>query len=87
MNPDITHPPAMPKDGAETAKITNPEGVLSGMSYTKPWKSFGEQLDLLISRGLIVTDRAKALEYLQRIGPPEWLLVSLPRALGEIGVA
>jgi abortive infection bacteriophage resistance protein len=68
MNPDITHPPAMPKDGAETAKITNPEGVLSGMSYTKPWKSFGEQLDLLISRGLIVTDRAKALEYLQRIG-------------------
>jgi abortive infection bacteriophage resistance protein len=38
------------------------------MTYSKPWKSFDEQLDLLISRGLIVTDRTKALEYLQRIG-------------------
>ena len=38
------------------------------MTYSKPWKSFAEQLDLLIARGLIVTDRTKALEYLQRIG-------------------
>ncbi len=38
------------------------------MAYTKPWKSYEEQLDLLISRGLQVTDRAKALAYLQRIG-------------------
>ncbi|MBK1720309.1 Abi family protein [Thiocystis violacea] len=38
------------------------------MAYSKPWKSHNEQLDLLISRGLIVTDRPKALECLQRIG-------------------
>lgn len=38
------------------------------MAYTKPWQSYEEQLDLLISRGLVVTDRAKALEYLRRIG-------------------
>lgn len=36
--------------------------------YAKPWKSYDEQLDLLISRGLAVTDRPRALEYLQRIG-------------------
>ncbi len=38
------------------------------MAYSKPWQSYAEQLDLLISRGLTVTDRPKALEYLQRIG-------------------
>jgi abortive infection bacteriophage resistance protein len=38
------------------------------MAYSKPWQSYEEQLDLLISRGLAVTDRPKALEYLQRIG-------------------
>ena len=38
------------------------------MGYTKPWKSYEEQLDLLIARGLEVTDRPKALEYLERIG-------------------
>lgn len=38
------------------------------MAYSKPWQSYEEQLDLLISRGLVVTDRPKALEYLQRIG-------------------
>lgn len=38
------------------------------VTYTKNWKSFDEQLDLLISRGLIVTDRMKALECLERIG-------------------
>jgi len=38
------------------------------MAYTKPWQSYEEQLDLLISRGLAVTDRPKALEYLERIG-------------------
>lgn len=38
------------------------------MGYLKPWQSYYEQLDLLISRGLSVTDRPKALEYLQRIG-------------------
>ena len=38
------------------------------MTYNKPWKSYEEQLDLLISRGLAVTDRSKALEYLQRVG-------------------
>lgn len=37
-------------------------------AYTKPWQSYEDQLDLLMARGLVVTDRAKALEYLQRIG-------------------
>lgn len=36
--------------------------------YTKPWVSYADQLDLLTSRGLAVTDRPRALEYLQRIG-------------------
>lgn len=38
------------------------------MAYDKPWKSYEDQLDQLIQRGLIVTDRAKALHYLERIG-------------------
>jgi len=38
------------------------------MAYLKPWRSYEDQLDLLISRGLEVTDRPKALEYLKRIG-------------------
>ena len=42
-------------------------GVLR-MSYMKPWKSYEEQLGLLESRGLRVTDRPKALDYLKRIG-------------------
>lgn len=41
---------------------------MSASDYPKFWKSYAEQLDLLISRGLTVTDRAKALEYLERIG-------------------
>lgn len=38
------------------------------MTYDKPWKSYELQLDLLIARGLQVTDRPKALDCLQRIG-------------------
>lgn len=34
----------------------------------KKWKSFEEQLDMLEYRGLIITDRDKALKYLERIG-------------------
>ncbi|RON44392.1 Abi family protein [Pseudomonas frederiksbergensis] len=37
-------------------------------SYPKPWQSYQPQLDLLITRGMTVTDQAKALEYLERIG-------------------
>lgn len=36
--------------------------------YPKPWQSYQEQLDLVIARGMSVTDRPKALEYLERIG-------------------
>ncbi|WP_246376981.1 Abi family protein [Gluconacetobacter aggeris] len=36
--------------------------------YTKPHLSFTDQVDLLISRGLEVTNRAKAIHHLQRIG-------------------
>lgn len=38
------------------------------MAYDKPWKSYQEQLEQLIDRGLIVTDTDKALHYLERIG-------------------
>lgn len=38
------------------------------MAYDKPWKSYDDQLNQLIQRGLIVTHRNKALEYLRRIG-------------------
>lgn len=38
------------------------------MPYDKPWKSYQDQLDQLIQRGMTVTDQAKALHYLERIG-------------------
>lgn len=38
------------------------------MSYDRPWKSFAEQLELLQSRGLQVTDERAALRCLERIG-------------------
>ncbi len=38
------------------------------MTYAKPWKSYAEQVDTLIARGLRVEDRVKALDYLERIG-------------------
>jgi abortive infection bacteriophage resistance protein len=38
------------------------------MKYAKPWISVEEQLDQLIERGLQVSDRDKALNYLNRIG-------------------
>lgn len=38
------------------------------MAYNRPWKSFAEQLELLKSRGMLVTDEAAALSYLERIG-------------------
>lgn len=38
------------------------------MSYPKPWKSYADQLDQLMARGMLVTDRALALDYLERIG-------------------
>ena len=37
-------------------------------NYSKPWKSYEEQLNLLIKRGLTVTDHTKALKCLQWIG-------------------
>jgi abortive infection bacteriophage resistance protein len=36
--------------------------------YPKPWQSYQNQLDLLMKRGMAVTDRNKALQYLERIG-------------------
>jgi abortive infection bacteriophage resistance protein len=38
------------------------------MVYDRPWKSFEEQLALLEARGMVVGDKTRALEYLQRIG-------------------
>lgn len=38
------------------------------MPYTKAWKSYDEQLEQLIARGLGVTDREASLRYLKRIG-------------------
>lgn len=38
------------------------------MAYEKPWSSYEAQLDLLMARGMVVTDRPRALDYLERIG-------------------
>jgi abortive infection bacteriophage resistance protein len=38
------------------------------MNHPKIWKSYDEQLDQLIARGLLVTDRERALDHLERIG-------------------
>jgi abortive infection bacteriophage resistance protein len=38
------------------------------MNYTRPWVSFPDQLELLKSRGLDVSDERAALSYLGRIG-------------------
>lgn len=38
------------------------------MAYPKPWKSYEEQLDQLVVRGMQITDRERALDYLERIG-------------------
>lgn len=38
------------------------------MPYNRPWKSFAEQLELLKSRGMVVTDETAALDYLERVG-------------------
>ena len=38
------------------------------MAYAKPWKSCSEQLDQLIGRGMVVTDRVRAISCLERIG-------------------
>ena len=37
-------------------------------AYDKPWLSYQDQLEKLMQRGLIVTDKNKALNYLERIG-------------------
>ncbi|MFA1626344.1 Abi family protein [Rhizobium mongolense] len=37
-------------------------------THPKVWKSYKDQLDILISRGLQVDDEDKALEYLEKIG-------------------
>ncbi len=38
------------------------------MRYPKSWKSYFDQLGQLIARGMIVTDRDRALDHLERIG-------------------
>ncbi len=38
------------------------------MVYERPWKTYAEQLEILESRGLKVTDKPAALSYLERIG-------------------
>jgi abortive infection bacteriophage resistance protein len=38
------------------------------MPYTRPWLSFEDQLKQLEDRGLLVTDRASAISYLDRVG-------------------
>ncbi len=38
------------------------------MKKEKPWKSFDEQLKLLIDRGLLVDNSTAALSYLERLG-------------------
>jgi len=38
------------------------------MAYNRPWKSYEEQLTILKSRGMTVSDEAKAINYLERLG-------------------
>jgi len=38
------------------------------MAYNRPWKSYKEQLTILKSRGMTVSDAAKAINYLERLG-------------------
>ena len=38
------------------------------MAYKRPWKTFDEELKLLESRGMLVTERDSSLSYLERIG-------------------
>ena len=38
------------------------------VGYAKPWTSYAQQLHILQQRGMQVSDPAKALEYLERIG-------------------
>jgi len=38
------------------------------MTYSRPWKSYEEQLAILKSRGMAVSDEAKAINYLERLG-------------------
>jgi len=38
------------------------------VAYDKPWKIYQDQLAQLIQRGLAITDTAKVLHYLERIG-------------------
>ncbi len=37
------------------------------MDFGKPAKTFEEQLDLLIERGMIIEDRARAIHYLSHL--------------------
>lgn len=38
------------------------------MTYPKPWRSYSEQINQLEARGMVVGNRALALDYLERIG-------------------
>ncbi|MGE8450229.1 MAG: hypothetical protein ACN6OP_06290 [Pseudomonadales bacterium] len=38
------------------------------MSYPKPCKRYAEQLDQLLGQGMLITDLARRLDYLERIG-------------------
>lgn len=47
---------------------TDAESTDVRLKPLKPWLSFDEQLKILESRGLLIGDRPKALDHLQRIG-------------------
>ncbi|MGN6479443.1 Abi family protein [Luteibacter sp.] len=53
---------------ATIANLDFEEAEGLGVSYTKTWKSYEDQLDQLIARGLAVTDREACLRCLKRIG-------------------
>jgi hypothetical protein len=46
--------------------------------YPKPWYSYPEQLELLMARGMEVTDPIKALEYLERMVTTASAAIGLP---------
>src|SRR6185437_13596997 len=62
-----THP-RRARDGWCVCEQARSQGQGARMNYARPWMSFPDQLELLKSRGMEVSDERAALSYLERIG-------------------
>ena len=69
----------------ERPRTTRCQGVQGDMQmmqgYPKPWQSYRMQLDLLMVRGMVVTDASQSagISGAHRLLPPKRLLVCIPR--------